>query len=176
MKTKLTLIVVLGILLISCSNKPISSSNANANNNNKIEPISSKISEQKLPISALVIIGNEKIELEVAKTPEQQELGLMYRQSLDKNRGMLFSFSPARQVGFWMKNVVIPLDMVFIQNGKIKAIANNVPPCSVDPCPVYAPNTLVDTVIELKNGRAKELGLKIDDSIDIKFLDTPQEK
>jgi hypothetical protein len=175
MKTKLTLIVMLGILLSSCSNKPIFSSDANANNT-KIQPVSSEMSGQNLPISALVIMGNEKIELEVTKTPEQQELGLMYRQSLDKNRGMLFTFSPPRKVGFWMKNVIIPLDMVFIQNGKIKAIANNVPPCSVDPCPVYAPETLVDTVIELKNGRAKELGLKIDDSIEIKFLDTPQQK
>jgi uncharacterized membrane protein (UPF0127 family) len=74
-----------------------------------------------------------------------------------------------------MKNVVIPLDMVFIQEGKIKAIENNVPPCTIDPCPVYGPDIPIDTVIELKGGRASELNLSINDLVEIKFFDDSQQ-
>jgi hypothetical protein len=172
MKSKLTLILTL--LLISCSN----SANffSNANDTPQIENNSSEMQGQQLPISATAIIKGEKIELEVTKTPQQQQLGLMFRQSLEPNRGMLFSFSPARITRFWMKNVVIPLDMIFIKDGKIKAIENNVPPCRIDPCPVYGPDTPIDMVIELKGGRAAELDLSINDLVEINFFDDSQQK
>lgn len=126
---------------------------------------------QMLPISAKAkVTGGYEIQLEVTRTPEQQSLGLMYRESLPDDRGMLFEFEPARPVSFWMKNVVIPLDMIFIHKGVIRAIAANVPPCTKDPCPTYGPSTSIDRVIELRGGRAAELGLKVGQQVEIQFL------
>ena len=172
MKPKLSLILMLGVLLISCSSIPPVSSNTN--DTPEVTQPSSTMQGQQLPIAAKVIIGKEEIELEVTQTPEQQQLGLMYRNYLPKNRGMLFSFTTPRGVRFWMKNVIIPLDMIFLQDGTIKAIEANVPPCSVDPCPLYGTDIPVDQVIELPGGRAAELSLKVGDRLEIEFLDIPQ--
>jgi uncharacterized protein len=123
---------------------------------------------QVLPVTATAIMGGEKIELEVAQTPQQQALGLMYRKLAD-NRGMLFPFEEARIAQFWMKNCLIPLDMVFLKEGKIVEIVANAPPCQSNPCPVYGPLIPVDRVIELRGGRAAQLGLKVGDSVFIQF-------
>jgi uncharacterized membrane protein (UPF0127 family) len=159
---------MVGVLLISCSVTSPPSSQANDAPKGTQTP--SAIEGQQLPIGAKVMIGEEEIELEVTQTSEQQQLGLMYRNSLPKNRGMLFSFTPAKKVRFWMKNVVIPLDLIFLQEGTIKAIEANVPPCSLDPCPVYGPDTPIDQVIELRGGRVAELSLKVGDRLKIEFF------
>jgi uncharacterized membrane protein (UPF0127 family) len=125
---------------------------------------------QMLPITAQAQIGQEVIELEVASSADQQALGLMFRDSLADNRGMLFPFTEPRYPQFWMKNVLIPLDMIFLQDGMVQAVYLNVPGCLEGPCPIYAPNKLVDMVIELRGGRAKELGVKVGDRISWKFL------
>jgi uncharacterized membrane protein (UPF0127 family) len=133
------------------------------------------IAGQVLPITAEVELGGVTIGLEVARTPEEQALGLMYRQELSDDRGMVFPFSPPRPVSFWMKNVVISLDMVFVQGGEIVGIAADVPPCAADPCPTYGPGRqVVSYVIELRGGRAAELGLEVGDSVDIEWL-TPED-
>jgi uncharacterized protein len=128
---------------------------------------------QQLPISARMNIGGQIIELEVARTSAEQSMGLMYRMELQDNRGMLFPFSPPRPVRFWMKNVSISLDMVFLRDGEVKEIVENVPPCTSDPCPVYGPphSVAIDRVIELRGGRAAELGLQVGARLDIEFLE-----
>jgi uncharacterized protein len=125
---------------------------------------------QKLPITSQVTIGGRTILLEVARTPEQQSMGLMYRTDLTDDRGMLFVFSPPRPVSFWMKNTLIPLDMVFVSNGVVKHIGSQILPCEGDPCPSYGPEpkTDVDGVIELRGGRAAELRLKVGDRLKIR--------
>jgi len=125
---------------------------------------------QMLPITAQIKIADQTIQLEVAQTDEQQAIGLMYRTTLEGNRGMLFPFTPPRRVGFWMKNVSINLDMVFLHNGHITAIASNVPPCKEEPCSIYGPKGLIDQVIELRSGRAKELGLKVGDRLTVQKM------
>ncbi|MDY7002410.1 MAG: DUF192 domain-containing protein [Cyanobacteriota bacterium] len=120
---------------------------------------------QILPITAKAHISNQIINLEVAKTPQEKAIGLMYRTKLADDRGMLFSFDPPRKVKFWMKNCLISLDIIFINSGIVQAIAENVPPCLADPCPTYGPDVLVDRVIEVRGRRAKELGLKVGDRI-----------
>lgn len=127
---------------------------------------------QVLPITAQAQIGQQVINLEVAQTPRQQAMGLMYRQSLAPDRGMLFAFEPPRPVSFWMKNTKISLDMIFLRQGKVMAIAANVPPCTATPCPVYGPErpVAIDQVIELRGGRAAELGLVVGDRIIVKPL------
>ncbi|WP_322744940.1 DUF192 domain-containing protein [Leptolyngbya ectocarpi] len=126
---------------------------------------------QVLPITAQATIAGETFDLEVARTSQQQSLGLMHRKTLPDNRGMLFPFSPARPVGFWMKNVPVGLDMVFLYQGQVQGIAE-APPCEADPCPTYSPGRLlVDNVIELRIGRAAELGLQKGDRVEIVFLE-----
>jgi uncharacterized membrane protein (UPF0127 family) len=125
---------------------------------------------QELPISAKATMAGQIIQLEVAQTPQQQAMGLMHRPPLPDDRGMLFPFDPPRPVLFWMKNTPAPLDMVFLLNGQVKAIAADVPPCNADPCPTYGPGTFVNQVIELRAGRAAELGLKTGDRVTVQFL------
>ena len=127
---------------------------------------------QQLPITAKTLLGGEEIFLEVAETPAQQALGLMYRDALPDDRGMIFPINRPRPVRFWMMNVPVALDMVFIYQGTIQHIEAEVPPCPVDPCPTYGPdNQLIDHVIELRAGRAAELGLAVGDAVEILPLD-----
>jgi uncharacterized membrane protein (UPF0127 family) len=124
---------------------------------------------QKLPVSASISIGKQTILLEVARTGEEQAMGLMYRTELARDRGMLFLFNSPRPVQFWMKNTLIPLDMLFMSNGVVKYIGNNIPPCKVANCPSYGPDqsVAVDAVIELRGGRAAELKIKVGDLLKI---------
>ncbi|MEH1944708.1 MAG: DUF192 domain-containing protein [Nostoc sp.] len=125
---------------------------------------------QTLPITAKAIVPNgTTIQLEVAQTPQQQAKGLMYRPALPDNRGMLFGFPSAQPVSFWMKNVPVPLDMVFLHKGIVKYIQAAAPPCASEPCPTYGPNTPIDKVIELRSGRAAELKLKVGDIVKIEY-------
>lgn len=151
------ILLLLSVWLMGCT-PPASTASSNTTETNL---------GQVLPTSAQVKVGSQVIQLEVAETPEQQQMGLMYRTSLPDDRGMLFSFAPARQVGFWMKNVRINLDMVFLRNGKVVDIASNVPPCTSEPCPIYGPRVAVDQVIELRGGRAAELGLRAGDRLTV---------
>lgn len=123
---------------------------------------------QQLPITAKTILGGEEIFLEVAETPAQQALGLMYRDALPDDRGMVFPMNRPRPVRFWMMNVPVALDMVFVYQGQIQYIAAEVPPCTAAPCPTYGPDSqLIDHVIELRAGRAAELGLQVGDAVEI---------
>ncbi|BAY33654.1 hypothetical protein NIES2107_55540 [Nostoc carneum NIES-2107] len=160
--------ILLSVLLMGCSPPTTAKPPSTTSGSQTQAPVSAG---QQLPITAEATVpNNTKIQLEVAQTPEQQQMGLMYRKSLSDNRGMLFKFPSAQPVRFWMKNTLIPLDMIFMQNGVVKYIQTSALPCTSDPCPTYGPNTQVDTVIELRAGRATELGLKSGDSIKIKFL------
>lgn len=160
--------ILMSVFLLGCSMQPVSQSPTETPNT--ATPVSLG---QTLPISAKATIPNgTKIELEVARTPAQQQLGLMYRPALPDNRGMLFPFATAQPVRFWMKNVPVALDMVFLQNGVVKYIETSAPPCNSEPCPTFGPDVPIDQVIELRAGHAQELNLKEGDSIKIEFLDT----
>jgi uncharacterized protein len=126
---------------------------------------------QYLPITATATISGREIQLEVANTPNEQEKGLMFRPPLEDDRGMLFIFKPARPVAFWMKNTPSPLDIIFLLDGEVKAIARNATTCKSDPCPVYPDGGVVaDSVIEVRSGLTQEIGLQEGDRISVKFL------
>jgi uncharacterized protein len=126
---------------------------------------------QLLPVSATAEMAGEVFELEVASNPQQQALGLMFRSELPANRGMLFPFASPRRARFWMKDVPVPLDMVFLRNGEVIAIAAEAPPCQAEPCDTYGPDSeIVDQVIELRSGRAAEIGLAEGDTVTIREL------
>ena len=102
--------------------------------------------------------------VEVARTPEEQTYGLMNRASLAADRGMIFPYDPQIAVAFWMKNTLIPLDIIFIApGGKILNIAANTTPMSLEPVPSAGP---VEAVLELAGGRAAELGIEAGDQVD----------
>ncbi|MBL1208974.1 DUF192 domain-containing protein [Geminocystis sp. GBBB08] len=164
------LIITLSFLLLGCDFESSSISTNEKNNSLKITPVENTSLAQNLPIGAKLLVNNEVIELEIAQTPQQQSIGLMYRDSLSPNHGMLFPFNPPQTVSFWMKNVSIPLDMIFISEGIVKHIAN-ASPCKSEACPLYNSNVPIDQVIELAENRAKELNIKIGDHINIKMLD-----
>lgn len=131
-------------------------------------------SAQSLPVTAEVELGGRTIELEVARTPQEQATGLMFRNYLDDDRGMLFPVDPPQPVSLWMKNVVIPLDMLFLADGKIVGIEANVPPCPEDPCPTYGPEGIpIDAVIEVRGGLANEIGASVGDAANIQASTEP---
>jgi uncharacterized protein len=101
--------------------------------------------------------GSHDFRVEVARTPNQQDTGMMFRRSVGADEGMLFPFPEPRWASFWMKNTLIPLDLIFIrQDGTIARIAANAVPKSLRPIGVGEP---VVAVLELGGGRAAELGI-----------------
>jgi hypothetical protein len=107
--------------------------------------------------------GAHRFTVDVAATPEQQERGLMFVRSLAPNRGMIFPYDPPQQVAFWMKNTLIPLDIIFIRaDGKIARIANARP---LDETPLPSGEPAV-AVLEIRGGRAAALGIKPGDRVD----------
>jgi uncharacterized membrane protein (UPF0127 family) len=101
--------------------------------------------------------------IELAQTHEEQEVGLMNRASLPADAGMLFDFAMDRPVAMWMKNTLIPLDMVFIDaDGKITGIAARAVPLSLEVIPSPGP---VRAVLEVNGGTSDRLRIKIGDRI-----------
>ena len=105
--------------------------------------------------------------MEIADTNEERRVGLMNRESLEDNNGMLFIFDREGVLTFWMKNTLIPLDMIFVSEDKaIKHIERDVPPCLEDPCPLYSSKYPVKYVIEVNGGFTEAKGIEIGDTID----------
>lgn len=101
--------------------------------------------------------------VEVARTAEEQATGLMNRQSLAPDRGMIFPFDQPRVASFWMKNTLIPLDLIFVRvDGSIANIEANTVPLSLDPVLSIEP---VAAVLEIAGGRAEELGIRPGDKV-----------
>ncbi len=96
-------------------------------------------------------------QVEVARSPAEQARGLMFRESLSGDEGMLFPFPAPRVASFWMRNTLIPLDMIFVRSdGTIARIAANTVPHSEESVASGEP---VAAVLELRGGRAAELGI-----------------
>jgi len=102
---------------------------------------------QVLPISAIANLGSQTFNLEVAQTPKQQEIGLMNRTFLPDNQGMLFPQDPPSPVAFWMRDTLIPLDMIFVSQSTVVEIAQNLQPCMTEYCPLYFPAVDVNKII-----------------------------
>ena len=107
---------------------------------------------------------SHRFAVEVARTVEEQARGLMFRESLGANQGMIFPFDPPREASFWMKETLIPLDIIFIRaDGTIALIAANTVPHSLAPVSSGEP---VAAVLELRGGRAGELGIREGDRVE----------
>lgn len=99
-----------------------------------------------------IILNNEEIPVEIMDTPNAISLGMMGRDYLDG--GMLFVFSEVGERSFWMKNCLIPLDIIFMVDGEVKDVYENCPPCDSETCKHYW--GLADKVLELNGGTYKD--------------------
>jgi uncharacterized membrane protein (UPF0127 family) len=102
-------------------------------------------------------------EVEIARSAEQQERGLMFRKSMPEDSGMIFPQDSDRTMSFWMKNTYIPLDIIFINaDGHIRHIAPNATPLSETTIPSGGP---IRAVLELNGGVAAKLGIHVGDLV-----------
>jgi uncharacterized membrane protein (UPF0127 family) len=116
------------------------------------------------PLTLVTASGRHAFQVEVMRTDEQRGRGLMFRQSLPDNRGMLFDFKVDGPVSMWMRNTYIPLDMVFIfADGRVHRVEANTEPLSERTIPAGAN---VRAVLELNAGTAARLGLRPGDRVE----------
>lgn len=102
--------------------------------------------------------------VEVARTPQQQSRGLMFRTQLPRDQGMLFPMDPPRLASFWMQDTLIPLDMIFIaEGGIVESITPEAEPQTTTPRTSFGP---VVAVLELAGGEAARIGLKVGDRVE----------
>lgn len=109
----------------------------------------------------------ESIIADLVKTEEERAKGLMFRNTLNDDQGMLFVFEEEGLYSFWMKNMNIAIDILWLDRQKrIVHLEHNVPPCKKEPCPTYAPLVPAKYVLELKAGSIEARKLKMFDRIE----------
>ena len=119
-----------------------------------------------IPLPQAVFPDGFAVDLELALTSEEISRGLMFRPSLPENRGMLFLFDQPRLPSFWMKNTLIPLDLVFLEStGAVVDVIANVQPCAAEPCPNYPPSSPAQAVLEIGAGVAAAHNLEVGSTI-----------
>lgn len=119
-----------------------------------------------------VVINNQKFNVEIAQTAPERETGLMNRKSLDLNAGMFFIFSKSDIQNFWMKNTLIPLDIIWLApsevEGTLKIVdIQTLQPATKNNIPQYTPKVKASYVLEINAGLSNQYGFKIGDVIKI---------
>ena len=108
--------------------------------------------------------GDFTFTVEIADTNEERAKGLMFRNELAADAGMLFDYGKEQEASFWMQNTLIPLDMIFIgADGVVKTIHVNAKPLDTTPIPSGVP---VRFVLEIPGGRSREIGLAVGDRME----------
>lgn len=112
-------------------------------------------------------INNQKYFIEVANNDKSRQIGLSNRGKLDENKGMLFIFDKKGKYSFWMKNTLIPLDIIFIENNKIVYIVKNAKPEkeTKGALPIYTTPNEADLVLELNAGQVDKHKFKNGDKV-----------
>jgi uncharacterized membrane protein (UPF0127 family) len=110
------------------------------------------------------------LQSEVMANDADRQMGLMFRNSLALDKGMLFVFEQPGIYAFWMKNCKFPIDMVWMDvDHKVVEIVDNVPPCKKDPCPSYGGMQKSTYVLELNAGQARREKVALGATIDFKL-------
>jgi uncharacterized membrane protein (UPF0127 family) len=109
--------------------------------------------------------GDHRVKVEVVTKAADQAQGLMYRRSLEKDSGMLFIFGKEEPQSFWMKNTLIPLDMIFISRDLVIVDITTMQPCITDPCPDYTSRQPAQYVLEINAGYCRSRNIIIGDKI-----------
>ena len=137
------------ILLIGCTQPPA-------------QPPAMQSEASTLP--TVTLPDGSVFRVEVAANDELRAQGLMYRDRLREGYGMIFIFPRTDVYPFWMKNTLIPLDMIWIdESRRVVHVKHDVPPCKADPCPSYDPEVPGRYVLEVAGGKARQHGLKVGD-------------
>lgn len=104
---------------------------------------------------AITLPDGFNVHIELAIDEDTRARGLMFRDRVPEGTGMLFVFPQVGDYAFWMKNTLVPLDMIWIdESRRVVHVEPNVPPCKADPCPSYPPNARAKYVLELGAGQA----------------------
>jgi len=118
-----------------------------------------------------VDLHGRRFDVEIAADEAARERGLMFRDSMPEDHGMLFTFDDKAERTFWMKNTHIPLDILYFdEKYKLVSMQQRVPPCRDafgNNCPVYPSNAPAQYVLELNAGTAEKLGVKVGDELKV---------
>ena len=118
---------------------------------------------ERIPLTIKTAKAEHKFRIEIARTSEEQARGLMFRESLPADGGMIFPMIPPRYASFWMKNTLIPLDMIFIRSdGTIARIEPETVPQTLEPVSSGEP---VAAVLEIDGGLSAKLGIAEGDTV-----------
>lgn len=143
--------------------------NINRHKTKEASFIESLTKEQK----STVIIRDIEIVVDIAETSEEKSQGLSGRKSLGENEGMIFLFGNNSRPSFWMKDMLIPIDIIWIANNSIVDIHKNIPaPDSEKPysdLPLYSPKKPINFVLEVNAGFVEQNNFNIGDTVEIRF-------
>ena len=115
-----------------------------------------------------VELKGQRFSIEIAENDATREHGLMDRESMPQDHGMLFVFQDDAPRAFWMKNCKFPQDMLFFDaDRRLVSVQHDVPACTADPCPPYSSGAPARYVLELNAGQARKLGLAPGDEMQI---------
>lgn len=115
-----------------------------------------------------VRLKGQRFTVDVADTQEKQALGLMFRDSMPDDQGMIFLFPGEAMRSFWMKNTRIALDIFYFDSGlKLVSVSENTPPCRTQRCPGYPSSGPAKYVLELNAGKAAELNVQTGDVLEL---------
>ena len=113
-----------------------------------------------------VCIKSKCFSVELAQSPSEREQGLSYRSNLDEDKGMLFIFQQPMITHFWMKDTLIPLDIIWINDrNEIIYLEKNAQPCNIEPCKLYGPDKPSKYVLEINANLSEKYGFSIGDKI-----------
>ena len=128
--------------------------------------ITSRPNKENSLKTAKISIGGSDWEVEKSETLMQKARGLSYRESLGKDKGMIFFFDPPSRESFWMKGMNFPLDMIWIRDNIVIDITKNAPPLKDGLRPLYySPKEPADMVLEINAGQADEFVIEIVDNV-----------
>ena len=117
-----------------------------------------------------VVLNGERFTVELAETQQKRTLGLMFRDSMPDDHGMLFIFPAESLRSFHMKNTRIPLDILYFDEDlKLVSVAEDTQPCRTRRCPAYPSDGPAKYVLELNAGKAAELGLRPGDTLQLRL-------
>ena len=127
------------------------------------------VQKRNVKVVRIVSVGSKEVEAELASTPQERKMGLMYRTVLEEGKGMLFTFGTAYQYPFWMKNMKIAIDMIWIgENMTVIDMDQNVPPCEQENCELYTPSSPAKYVLEVPAGWAQRNGIQTGSTVEFK--------
>ena len=117
-----------------------------------------------------MVLNGERFTVELAETQDKQALGLMFRDKMPDDHGMLFLFPAEAMRSFWMKNTRIPLDIFYFdENLALVSVSEKAAPCRTPRCPGYPSEGPAKYVLELNAGKATELNVKVGDTLQLRL-------